>query len=148
MTSASVRRVGIVAGSVWCAAALGACGAGREAAGSQDAFTRTTDGGTVRLTVRPEAIDRLGITTGTVPADASTADGVEALPAGAVLYAPDGSTFVFTRGGATTFDRHPVRVERIAGGNAWVRNGPPPGSAVVTQGAAELTGMEFGLEDE
>jgi len=147
MRSPPAHRVGIALASVLSASVLGGCGANADSAESAESFTRTDDGGTVRLSVDPEAVERLGIESETVSADAS-GDGVEAIPAAALLYAPDGSTFVYTRGDATTFGRHPVSVQRMEGGYAWVRDGPPAGSAVVTQGAAELTGMEFGLEDE
>ena len=147
MRSPHARRVGIALASVLSASVLGGCGAIVDSAEPAESFSRTDDGGSVRLSVDPEAVERLGIESETVSADAS-GDGVEAIPAAALLYAPDGSTFVYTRGDATTFGRHPVNVDRMEGGYAWVRDGPPPGSAVVTQGAAELTGMEFGLEDE
>jgi hypothetical protein len=148
MRSPHARRVGIALASVLSASVLGGCGASQDSAEPAEGFTRTEDGGIVQLSVDPEAVERLGIESETLSSDAASGDGVEAIPAAAVLYAPDGSTFVYTRGDATTFGRHPVSVQRMEGGYAWVRDGPPPGSAVVTQGAAELTGMEFGLEDE
>jgi multidrug efflux pump subunit AcrA (membrane-fusion protein) len=148
MRSPHAHRIGFALASVLSASVLGGCGASRDSAEPEESFTRTTDGGTVRLSVDPEAVERLGIQSEIVSADAASGGGVEGIPAAALLYAPDGSTFVYTRGDATTFGRHPVSVQRMEGGYAWVRDGPPPGSAVVTQGAAELTGMEFGLEDE
>ena len=148
MRSPPARRVGIALASVLSAAVLGGCGASDEAAEPDEPFTLSTEGGRVQLSVDPEAVEHLGIETETMSSDAGSGDGVEPIPAAALLYAPDGSTFVYTRGDATTFGRHPVSVERMEGGYAWVRDGPPPGTPMVTQGAAELTGMEFGLEDE
>ena len=43
------------------------------------------------------------------------------------------------------FKREPIDVERIDGDVAVVRSGPAAGTPVVTVGAAELWGFEFGV---
>jgi hypothetical protein len=97
-----------------------------------------------RLVVEPEAVEALGITT----ADVADAAGTRELPSAALLYGPDGSPFVYVRSDEDTFDRRPVTVDHVDGDRAVLREGPDAGTPVVTQGAAELVGMEFGLEDE
>lgn len=99
-----------------------------------------------RLAVEPEAVETIGIETENVTGVAG-AD-VRSLPVAALLYGPDGAPFVYVRSAENTFDRRPVTVDRVDGDVATLRDGPDAGSAVVTQGAAELVGMEFGLEDE
>jgi len=38
-----------------------------------------------------------------------------------------------------------VKVESIDGDVVVLKEGPPPGTAVVTAGGSELTGIEFGV---
>jgi hypothetical protein len=43
-----------------------------------------------------------------------------------------------------TFIRHDIDVQRIEGNRAILTTGPPVGTAVVTVGATELWGVEYG----
>jgi multidrug efflux pump subunit AcrA (membrane-fusion protein) len=67
------------------------------------------------------------------------------VPESAILYDPDGQTFVFTNPKDSVFVRAEVTVVEIADGQASLSAGPPAGTAVVTVGAAELFGVETGL---
>lgn len=98
------------------------------------------DGASV-VTLTPRAIERIGIET--VP----LAEGVggKTVPYSAVLYDPDGSTWVYTQGDPGTFRRAPITVVDIRGDEVVVSDGPDAGTAVVSIGASELFGAEKGL---
>ena len=69
------------------------------------------------------------------------------VPFSAVLYDAHGHAFTYTSPKHLVFVRAPIRVASIAGGVATLRSGPPPGTAVVTVGAPELLGTEYGVEE-
>ena len=95
-----------------------------------------------RITLTEDAARRLDIQTAEIEAGTSSALQV---PFDAVIYQPDGSTWVYANPEALVFKREPVDVERIDGDVALVRSGPAAGTPVVTVGAAELWGFEFGV---
>jgi hypothetical protein len=98
------------------------------------------DTGLHRLTLTPEAVRRLAIRTAPVSVGP---DGRLVVPYAALMYQPDGSTFVYTNPEGTSYVRHPVEVAGIAADQVVVTSGPPAGTAVVVVGAAELWGTEF-----
>jgi hypothetical protein len=67
-----------------------------------------------------------------------------AVPAAAVLYDMQGGTWVYVRTAPTVFVRNRVDVRYVAGGLAVLGRGLAAGAEVVTAGAAELFGTEFG----
>lgn len=75
---------------------------------------------------------------------AGTAESL-AVPAAAVLYDIHGGAWVYEALGPASFARRRIVIRRVAGGIAALESGPPPGTAVVTAGAAELFGTEFGI---
>ena len=66
-------------------------------------------------------------------------------PYSSIVYDTLGGTWVYTSPKALTFHRRSVVVETIKGGKAYLKEGPPPGTTVVTVGVAELYGTEKGL---
>jgi CzcA family heavy metal efflux pump len=92
-----------------------------------------------RLTLTPKAVERLAIRT----APARVAAGRTVVPYSAVLYDPQGQTWVYTSTGPGTYVRHAIRVDRITADQAVLTQGPPAGTAVVMVGAAELYGAEY-----
>jgi multidrug efflux pump subunit AcrA (membrane-fusion protein) len=131
-------------------AALAGCGPHTdEAAEPQDPVALSKVPGTelTRLVVEPDAVSTIGISTADVSAFAGAAE-LRGFPSAALMYGPDGAPFVYVNSEENTYDRHPVTVDHVDGDVAVVREGPVQGTPVVTQGAAELVGMEFGLEDE
>ncbi|HEV7734511.1 MAG TPA: membrane fusion protein MtrC [Candidatus Binatia bacterium] len=66
------------------------------------------------------------------------------VPGAAVLYDIHGSAWVYVRTGDHTFTRTRVDVRWMDAGGAVLGRGPEPGAAVVTDGATELFGTEFG----
>ncbi len=67
------------------------------------------------------------------------------IPYGAVLYDPTGKTWVYTNPSELVFVREPIQIQTIAGDDVILSEGPPSGAPVVTVGAAELYGTEFGV---
>jgi hypothetical protein len=61
----------------------------------------------------------------------------------AVIYSPEGGAFVYTRPERLTYVRAPIDVARVVDDRALLSTGPPPGTVVVTVGAAELLATEF-----
>jgi hypothetical protein len=101
--------------------------------------------GLERIILSPRAAYRIGIQTAPV---ARAGGSLERIPYAAVMYSPDGSTYVYSSPSHLTFVRAPIAIVRIGGGVAYLRDGPPPGTRVVTVGSDELLGTEEGVQDE
>lgn len=73
--------------------------------------------------------------------------GVQGLvvPYSAVVYGLHGETWAYTNPEPLTFIRHPITVEYIEGGQAFLSDGPPIGTSVVTVGAQLLYGADTGV---
>jgi len=67
------------------------------------------------------------------------------VPHAAILYDIQGGTWVYQSLGDRVYARHRVQISRVVGDSAVLSSGPEPGVAVVTDGAAELFGTEFGV---
>jgi len=102
-----------------------------------------------RVTLTPEAIERLGIQTEPVRAAPAKAGPLTVVSFAALLYDPEGATWVYTSDAArASFVRAAVKVDHIAGNLAYLRTGPAAGTPVVILGAAELLGAEHGVGGE
>lgn len=99
-----------------------------------------------RVTLVPKAAQRLGIRTTRVQRAAGGGEtGRTVVPYSALIYEPDGGTWVYTNPSKLVFVRAKVTVGRIEGDRALLTSGPPIGTSVVTVGAAELYGTEYGV---
>jgi hypothetical protein len=97
----------------------------------------------VRVILTEEAARRLDIQTATVK---ETGEGPTSfVPYGAVFYGTTGDTWTYVTTEPLTFVRRAIRVEHFVGDLAVLSDGPPPGTSVVTVGAAELFGIETGI---
>ncbi len=67
------------------------------------------------------------------------------VPFQAVVYDIHGGAWVYQQLEAHVYARQRVSIEYVAGGQAVLASGPSTGSKVVTDGAAELFGTEFGV---
>ncbi len=94
-----------------------------------------------RITLSAHAAERLGIATSAV----AEADDLLAVPYAAVLYDAGGKTWVYASPEENVFIRDEIVVDRIDGELAYLADGPPVGTEVVTTGAAELYGTETGV---
>jgi hypothetical protein len=127
--------------------ALTSCGAAEgQAADLAEVATveEADDGGPDIITLSAAAEGRLGIATTPVAADPAGL----VVPYAALVYATDGSTWVFVRKEPLTYQRTAVTVARKTGDQVALTAGPPAGTEVVTVGAAELVGVETGIDGE
>ncbi|TCO54217.1 efflux RND transporter periplasmic adaptor subunit [Actinocrispum wychmicini] len=90
-----------------------------------------------KLTLTPDAVNRIGIRT--EPAGPT-------IPLSAVLYDKDGKTWAFTNPEPDTYIRQAVTIGKVSGQVVTLQSGLPPGTTVVTVGAAELLGTEYGVD--
>ena len=106
-----------------------------------------------RLVLTAQAAKRLGIKTEPVrevPATTSGGGGAgsTSIPTAAVLYDKNGGTWAYTVVEPLIYVRQRVVSARIDGNLAILQSGPPLGTQVVTVGAAELLGAEYGVEGQ
>ena len=66
------------------------------------------------------------------------------LPWSAVIHDINGGTWVYERRAPHVFARRRVEVAQVVGPWAVLGRGPTPGTPVVSVGAAEIFGTEFG----
>lgn len=130
------------------AVALPGCQTSAEGADAELAEVATVepaeDGGPGVITLSEAADERLGIETTPVATD----PGGLVVPYAALVYDVDGSTWVFVRPEPLTYRRAPVTVAAKTGDRVVITTGPPAGTDVVTVGAAELVGVEVGIDGE
>jgi hypothetical protein len=99
----------------------------------------STAGDDARLvTFTPEAAQRIRLRTARVESDGKRL----VVPYASLIYDEEGKTFVFTSPKRLSFLRAAVKVDRVRGSRALLSAGPPPGTAVVTVGSAEVYGSE------
>jgi len=101
-----------------------------------------------RITLTEEAAERLDIQLAEVPNQDVDGTQFKIVPYAAVLYDSQGATWLYSSSESLTFLRNPIVVDTIKGGVAFLKEGPPAGTAVVTIGAAELFGSEEEFEEE
>ena len=96
-----------------------------------------------RVILSEMAAQRLDIQTTEVTSEERDGAPRKVIPYGAVLYDQNGAAWTYTNPEPLTFVRHPITVEMVDGDRAWLAEGPPDGTAVVSVGAAELYGTEY-----
>ena len=120
--------------------AAGCGGGGADESAGQQAKVEEVAGHT-QVVFTAQAARRVGIRTARVRAAAGAKT---AIPSAAVLYDPDGATWTYVSPKPLVFVRRDIRVDRIEGGRAILSGGPPSGTPVVTVGATEIWGVEYG----
>lgn len=98
-----------------------------------------------RVTLTPSAAERTGVETTAVAAESVEGSERLVIPYSAVFYHYDGSTWTYTDEGDHSYVRAPIDIDHIDDDRAILSAGPPAGQQVVTVGAAELYGVEFGI---
>jgi hypothetical protein len=91
------------------------------------------------VTFTKEGAARIGLKTGEI----STDGGRKVVPYEALIYDPEGKTYVYTNPKPLTYVREPVKVVRVAGERVIVSDGPKAGTEVVTVGTAQVYGTEL-----
>jgi hypothetical protein len=139
-------RGSLIVGALLVTLLLTACGgtAEEDAAESPAAVEQIKGTELNRITLTSEAAKRLDVQT-----TAARGDGERTvIPYAAVLYDPDGKTWTYTSPEHLVFVREDISVDRIDGDAAILAAGPSAGTAVVTVGADELWGVEYGGIEE
>jgi hypothetical protein len=67
------------------------------------------------------------------------------VPSSAVVHDIEGGTWVYEHVGPQSYARRRVQVRSVVDQDTALESGPPAGARVVTSGAAELFGTEFGI---
>jgi hypothetical protein len=142
------RSYGIAALLVTVGLTLAGCGGSAQGADTVPAEVASVqepqDGGPAVVTLADAAEKRLGIQTAAV---AAGPNGL-VVPYAALVYEADGSSWVFARTDARTYQREPITITAITGDQVTLASGPPVGTEVVTVGAPELVGVEIGIDGE
>jgi hypothetical protein len=95
-----------------------------------------------------DAVKRVGIVTDVVRAQGVGATQRLVIPYAAVLYDVQGQSWVYTNPTPLTYVRASITVATITGNQVTLTAGPPAGTVIVTVGAPELYGAEYGVGDE
>ena len=140
----STRRM-VAVPLIGAALLLAACGQQRAEAAHHVPATMEPIAGTEfsRIILSPEAHLRLDIQTTDVRPLAGRLRLV--VPHSALLYDPEGATWVYVETEPLVYVRHAVTVDRVDGSEAVLHDGPGTGTPVVTVGSAELYGVESGV---
>lgn len=142
----SHRRLGVFA--IATGLALSACSSASTTSSVEapPALTEPTEQeGISRITLTERAAERLGITIGEVTQTSVDGTTQMVMPYGALIYDPDGTTWAYTNPEGLVYVRAPVTVDRVDGDRVVLQEGPASGTDVVSVGAAELYGIEYGI---
>ena len=125
--------------------AISACSSGSDYVYIEPASVSEVSADLWEVTLTDAAVQRTGVETTEVTSE--TMDGAEQLviPYSAVMYHYDGTTWTYMDQGGNSYLRSPIEIDHITGDKAYLTAGPPIGQTVVTVGAAELYGVEFGI---
>jgi hypothetical protein len=134
----------LVVGAVSTVFALSGRSETAAAASAPPATVERVAKGLNRITLSAEAARRIDVQT----APATAENGSTVIPYAAVLYDPDGRTWTYTSSKPLVFIRKNITVDRIEADRAILTKGLAPGTAVVTVGADELWGVEYGGIEE
>jgi ABC-type oligopeptide transport system substrate-binding subunit len=123
---------------------LAACGGtATDEAGVDSASVEQVKGTDImRVKLTADAAKLLGVRTERVRSESAGSRTV--IPYDAVLYDPDGGTWTYTSPKHLVYQRADIRIARIDGVSAVLTRGPPAGTQVVTAGAPEIWGVEYG----
>ena len=144
-TRHGLGRIAAVSLLLACSLLAAGCGGGSgNEEGQPPAATEQVAGSdAVRVVMTSEAAKRIGVKLTQVASD--PAGGAQTvIPYEAVLYDPDGATWTYTSPKPNVFQRKDIEISHIDGDSAFLAKGPPVGAAVVTVGATEIWGVEYG----
>jgi hypothetical protein len=97
--------------------------------------------GLQRVTFTAEGAERVGLETARI----RHSGGQEVIPYAALIYDPEGKTYVYTSPKHLSFVRAEIQVDRIDRDRVLLSDGPPAGTKVVTVGADEVYGTELDI---
>jgi hypothetical protein len=131
---------------VFAAAALALIGCGNDApktkaAAPAAASAAAGPGGVKRITLTDLETKRLGIAF----AEVTKTGDLLTVPYNTLLYDTAGVEWAFSNPEPNVYMRTKLQVIAIEGDKVFLRDGPAMGTKLVTNGAAELYGIEFGV---
>jgi hypothetical protein len=136
-------RIRLLAVAAALAVAVTGCGTSHHSSIPPAARLEHAPGGrATRIVVSASGAQRIGLRTRRA---GRAAGPTVAIPYSAVIYDPSGRTYAFVAVAPLTFTEVRVKVDRIDGSTAYLREGPHAGSQVVSTGAAELYGVQTGV---
>ena len=91
--------------------------------------------------------ERLGVSMLPVTDPAGSPGGLE-IPLSALIYDPQGRAWTYVVVGPDAYERVAITVDHIDGDHVLITSGPRAGTPVVTAGAPELLGVEYGVGEE
>ena len=144
-----IRTGAVASGLIWTGLQL----AGPQASADSPATPKAEAQATIKrigfglseIILPAKAAQRLDIRTDKIREDPS---GRKEAPYASIIYDLDGDAWVYTVPAPLTFVRVGVVVERIERDHAYLNEGPPAGTQVVTVGVPELYGTEVGVNGE
>jgi hypothetical protein len=139
-----MKRIGssFVVGLIVAGVVISGCSQPAAAAPKEEAIkVEKHESGPATITLSAKAAERLGVQTGEVRGDGAQ----KTIPYAAIIYDAKGATWTYAATGGLVYERAAIAVDRIEGDDAYLTDGPPSGTAVVTRGAAELNGAETGV---
>lgn len=130
-------------------ALLVACGSDESLSEEEPARVEKVEGSDFnRVTLTEQAAERLDIQSEAVREAESDGGTLMVVPYSAILYGLNGETWAYIRNPGSdslAFVRQPITVDHIEGGLAFLTDGPPAGTEVVSVGAALLYGADTGV---
>ncbi|MGH9148313.1 MAG: hypothetical protein ACRD1Q_16500 [Vicinamibacterales bacterium] len=100
-----------------------------------------------RITMTDKALERIDLKTDQVREQTVSRSALprKVVPHSALIYGPKGESWVYTNPQPRTFVKHMVDVDYVEGGLAVLKDGPPPGTVIVSMAAAEVYGADTGV---
>ena len=95
-----------------------------------------------RVIFTERAMERIGVQTAEI-IEENYSPIQKVVPYSALLYGPEGQTWIYTCPQPRTFVRYVVDVDRIEGDKVYLNDSPPAGTKVATVGVAEIYGAEM-----
>ena len=114
------------------------------AAKTKPAVAENIAGSNLKLVIlTEEAAKRIDLRTELIRIEGDT----RVMPYDAIVYDKSGTTWAYTPADRPlTYVRQSIEVDSVQGKVVHLKNGPAPGTPVVTVGVAELFGVEYGFQ--
>jgi hypothetical protein len=159
MMQRPVRHVCAAALLVACLAAAGCAASGQHAGeDAESSYVEPIQGTHLEMvTLTQQASRDIGLQTGPVLSYTSVAQAPNkksitvvdpCVPTTAVIYDPTGQAWVYEATSTLTYVRAPITISKATSETTYLSAGPPPGTIIVTVGAPELLGVEYGVGGE
>lgn len=145
----TIKRPAVMILFMLAVALLAACNTEEGSTKEEPAHIEKVEGSEFNsVTLTQKAAERLDIQSEPVREEDVDGEMDLVIPYSAIIYGLNGETWAYVRNpgeGSLTFVRHPITVDQIEGGLAFLSDGPPVGTEVVTIGAALLYGADTGV---